>query len=367
MQDVSLCAECGVPEMLTSSHSWLDNGDIVSTLGPSNRVAFMECENLDPLFKNIGDIIGLPIEPMLINIMARVIETRLSSLIPEDIKTLLLSMKPGDAILREKCRQLIEGLNDSNLLRTAIAGYGKYEQKGYRYERDQGDYSIIWVTEPFSVPYVVGSHMGHNAAIIGGENVVDYREISPGVYELTAHWASLDETLKERLPIIGRNHKPGDMELKRCDTCGGPATLSVCKWDLDRGVILNTLTGKRMAMLGPSMLDPVFQALEDELGETIPRTVVEAQRRFVGTGFFSEYEMGDEESLREHLALRGLGNLKELEMAKHGARIGIDAPIMQLFLVGMMQGLFEVAFDVESIVDWDSQEENLTVEVTPKP
>lgn len=38
-----------------------------------------------------------------------------------------------------------------------------------------------------------------------------------------------------------------------------------------------------------------------------------------------------------------------------------------LMTIGMVQGLFETAFDVESFVDWElSEEGDLTVEVTPR-
>jgi hypothetical protein len=65
------CPECHVPELFRNEISWLDNGDIVQRANPNARTAFIECENLDPLFKNIGDIIGMPIERIIINITAR--------------------------------------------------------------------------------------------------------------------------------------------------------------------------------------------------------------------------------------------------------------------------------------------------------
>ena len=72
MSEINFFTECGVPKMFASANLWLDNGDIVDVNNPTGRIVFMECENLDPLFANIGEIIGMPIERMLINIMARV-------------------------------------------------------------------------------------------------------------------------------------------------------------------------------------------------------------------------------------------------------------------------------------------------------
>ncbi len=43
-------------------------------------------------------------------------------------------------------------------------------------------------------------------------------------------------------------------------------------------------------MTTPFELDPVFQELEEELGDTIPSLVVEAQRRYTRENFYSAVE-----------------------------------------------------------------------------
>ena len=367
MYEIALCPECKTPEMFTAEHIWLNNGDIVQRRNQVSRLAFLECENLDPLFMNIGEIIGMPIERMIIDITARGIESYLRRLIPQDIRSVLLGMKPRDEVLRERCRQLIDPLTEANIMLARAMGYGRYEHIGYRYERDEDDYSTVRVSQPYSVPLVIGSHIGNNAALVGGKTVVECEEIAPDVYELTAHWAAGDEVLEERLKIEEYVHRDGDIELERCGTCGGPAAFAGFKWDLNRGIIVNTFTNRRMAMLGPSMLDPIFEQLEAELGEAIPRAVVEAQRRFVKTGFYSIEEVRDEGDMRTQFALRGLGNLKEIEMARKGVRVRMDNTTLHLVVVGLIQGLFEMAFDMDSNVEWElSGDNNLYLEVTPR-
>jgi hypothetical protein len=366
MQEITLCPECGVPELFLRQHFWLNNGDIVQRDNPSHRMTFIECENLDPLFKNIGEIIGVPIEHLIINIASRSVESWLAPLIPQEFKDILLSMRPGDAVLRERCHQLIDTLNEANTTIAATGGWGRYEVLGYRYERDENDYSTIRVTNPYSVPMVVGSQAGHIASLIGGEWKIDYKEVSPGVYETMAHWAVFDKGLKERLKVAEYTPRGGDIELERCPSCGTPLAISSFKWYLDQGIIKNPFTGRRMAMGGGSTIEPIFDELEKELGDTIPRTVVEAQRRFVKTGFFSIEEVSNEGDFREHLALRGLGNLREIKMGRAGLRVHIRNSTIHLLVVGLVQGIFEMAFDVNSYVEWElSEEGDLTVEVTP--
>ncbi len=122
-----------------------------------------------------------------------------------------------------------------------------------------------------------------------------------------------------------------------------------------------------MVVLGPGIQDRLFKELEKELGDTIPKVVVEAQRRFTKTGFYSIEQVSDEGNFRTQLALRGLGNLRDIKIGPPGLVMRIDNAAGHLMTVGMVQGLFEMAFDVESNVEWAlSDKGNLQVEVKPK-
>jgi len=354
--DVNVCPECKVPEPFNQGQVWLNNGDIVQRANARVRLCFIECENLDPLFENIGDIIGMPIEPLVINIAARGTEKYMDSLIPEAVKEMIEAKQMDPQIFAETIMTYCH-----------IIGFGKYEFVDARYEKDKEDYSTFRIEAPFSLPEAAGAITGVVSAMVGGEHAVTYREISPGLYEFITRWTEYPEVLKEKLQTSPHRHRDGDLELERCTTCGVPAALSGFRWHLDRGLIINGHTGRRMAMLGPELLDALFRALEAELGETIPRVAVEAQRRFTKTGFYSIEEVSDEGDFRTQLALRGLGNLQEIKMGSRGMSMRIDNAAGHLLTVGMAQGLFEMAFDVESDVEWElSEEGDLELEVRPK-
>lgn len=54
-------------------------------------------------------------------------------------------------------------------------------------------------------------------------------------------------------------------------------------------------------------------------------------------------------------------------MGTEGMRVRIDNVACHLMLIGMAQGLFEMALDVESDVDWQlSETGSLEVEVLPR-
>jgi hypothetical protein len=80
------CPECGVPEIITSEHVWLNNGDIVSKRDQSNRLGFTETQYLDPLFRGIEQIIGMPIEHMVITAVRRAVHSCLKAFVPPDVR-----------------------------------------------------------------------------------------------------------------------------------------------------------------------------------------------------------------------------------------------------------------------------------------
>lgn len=139
--NVDICPECGVPEPFNQGQAWLDNGDIVQRVNDKARIAFMECENLDPLFKGIGDIIGMPIEPLVINIAARGTKTYLNGLIPKEVKEMIRAKKVS-----------LTPLIDSVITYCQIVGFGKYEFLDYRYENDADDYSRQRVIDKMKAP-----------------------------------------------------------------------------------------------------------------------------------------------------------------------------------------------------------------------
>jgi hypothetical protein len=129
---------------------------------------------------------------------------------------------------------------------------------------------------------------------------------------------------------------------------------------------MNRRLSRRMAIVGQMELNPIFVELEEELGDTIPQIVVEAQRRFSKTGFYSMRDVKDEADFRTTLAMRGLGNLRELRINRRGLHMLVENAALPPMIVGMMQGIFEMAFDLDTDVEWEMSRGNLRMELTPR-
>jgi hypothetical protein len=120
-----------------------------------------------------------------------------------------------------------------------------------------------------------------------------------------------------------------------------------------------------MVFDGPAEFEAIIDELEKELGEDIPKLIIEAQRRFVKSGFYDTDEVQELGEFRDHLALRGYGSLKEVSFEDDRLRMRIENPCLHLLLVGLAQGSFELVFGREGRVEWElTGEGDLIVEVT---
>jgi hypothetical protein len=94
--------------------------------------------------------------------------------------------------------------------------------------------------------------------------------------------------------------------------------------------------------------------------------VVEAQRLFTRSGFYTMDDITDEGDFRTQLALRGMGNLKQLEMKRKAMHMRLENVALPLMVIGQAQGFLEMGFGVDTTVDWElSEERDLEVEVKP--
>ncbi len=351
MPKTKVCPECGVPRRITIEHEWLADGTIVQRENPDHRMIFIENENIAATFRGVEEIIDMSIERIIIEAKRRAAFDFVDHMLPGIVKAIVrvIGLRP---VIR----------NVTSLGK--VMGYGLVELTGLRRVHDEGDYATIAAKELYSLPLFSGDLAGSFNAIDRRQVGITYRETGPDEYEITGHITPHPIELQERLQTKPYTHREGDIELERCPKCGGPLALNMYQWHPDRGVILNRDNGHRMVILGPATLDAIVDELEKELGESIPRVVIEAQRRFVKGGFYSVDEARSVEDFRAALALRGLGNLREVEWKETGLRFRLENPCLYMVIVGLIQGVFELVSGRESEVDWEvTPEGDLVVEV----
>jgi len=351
MPGAKVCRTCGVPKRLTKEIRWLDNGTIVEAKKPSHRMIFIENDNILQIFNHVEELVGLSLEKLVIESQRKATCDYVSSSIPRiAIKIIrLTSYMPVVRNLAMLARTL--GLGDVSILDVHIKG-------------GEGDYVKLGIRNAFFLPAFCGMVSGGMEVVTGHECSVSYEEKPPGEHEITAFVSTHPRELAERLSWHQYSNKKGDAALEKCPDCGGPKLLGTYSFDLDAGTITRKASGRRMIVDGPAEFEAILDELEKELGEDIPDVLIEAQRRFVQSGFYDASEVQEIGSFRDHLALRGLGNLKEISFDDGRLRMRLENPCLHLLLVGLAQGLFELVFSREGQVEWElAGDGDLSVEV----
>ncbi|MEW6552699.1 MAG: hypothetical protein AB1384_00240 [Actinomycetota bacterium] len=347
------CPECGVPKRFTRAHRWQNNGTILENRSTAHRMVFTECENTAGVFARIEEILGLSIERLINESVGRLTYDYVNNIVPG------IALKFFRLTTLRPLAASVAGLG-------RIIGLGDVELLSMRIKGDEGDYVKIGGRNLYYLPAYCGMVTGAMEALSGQECTMSYEETSPGYFEVTTHVSTHPIELRERFQWPEYAGKPGDISLARCRKCGGPMALSQYEWR--DGMILRRSDGRRMLIDGPAETDAIFIELEKELGEDIPNVVIAAQRDIAKGGLHSADEIKDIETYRQVLAFRGLGNLREMDSDGERLRLRIENPCMHLLLVGLSQGLFELAAGRESRVEWElTGDGDLVIEVSQAP
>lgn len=331
MAKIKRCSGCDTPLAVSREQVWNLNGTITQASDPDHRMLFYESDNLDRLFRGIEEIIGVPVERIVIESKAREVKEYVRKMV-SPLKRRFARFRPGTVAMVS--RLAVTG---------RCYGYGDVSLSGHRRKGDDGDYITMSVDSPHSVLFSCGEYLGAWEAIDGRDNTVSYRKTGEDRYEITCRVGEHPIELAGRLASPAYRPRPGNTRLERCELCGVPLVVAAYDWDLGKGTIRHPETGTRMAVFGPAGLEAVLNDLETELGDAIPEAVVEAQRRYVHEVMAGAGAWGDLESYREMMAFRGLGNITEFEAGDSGMSIRIENPCLILVTVGMVQAFFELA------------------------
>jgi hypothetical protein len=304
------CEECGVPEYISREHTWLEDGSIVQARSSETRLAFIESENWDPIWASLSEMIGVSIEHIVIDVSRRATLGYVFQLLTPEVRDLL-----------REGRFPLEQVFETTFMQVRVSGMADPSLVEVRFERGPDDFVTCRYRNPCSIPLMVGVLGGTAEAYTGLKAGMSYEMVSPDAVDIKVFESGHPEELKGRMMLERYHPGEGNVRLARCATCGAPAALAEYRWDIDAGTILGKSTGRRVAMIGPAMIEPIFTELESELGEDVPRLIVEAQRRFVRSGPYSLSELTNEADLRRQLALRGLGELRDLELGRKGVRV----------------------------------------------
>jgi hypothetical protein len=339
-----VCSQCGVPTLIRSL-CWESNGVISLLAAPGSRQVFYESDIIDSLFSGIEDIIGASIRHIVIESRRREIRAFVEKAFADQIRTIQERRK------YQKSQQIKEVFKDFNITMNEIGvvyGYGR-TRLSERWETGD-DYAWRYqiVENPYSKYLYAAGVLGANEALSQQDLKVDYTEIADKVWEVTCRPGKHSLALGERLKRKSYPFKPGEIEYDCCPECGLPLELGGYRWEFEEGIIIDRLTGRRMAIMGPEDVDSVLDDLVSELGESLQEAIIEALRRQMKESMQGEYWNQKAPAFNRMIALRGLGNLVRFDGDSDSLSLKIENACMPLLMVGTVRGLFELVMRKES-------------------
>lgn len=348
---IEFCPRCSVPLYIAREHTWLDSGAIVQTHSPTVRPYFLECDGFDNIWKRMETLSGLPLEREIIESKRRNVKIYLLRHFPDRIRKAL-----------ERKEIDWQPLNFGLRLIARLAGYGRYEVISYRNRGDQEDYITETVLHPVSRPLACGNMAAAFEILFGRDLDVTYRVLEEDLLEITAFPSS--ENRNEEGGAQMYFYRPGGVEHTRCSECGVPQELARFRWKTEIGVVLDTNSGLRMAIMGPE-LESLFRELTERHGQGFAQHIIQATRDYSSSAFRNLPE--DPEQWRKEIAIRGLGEVREFAFYKGGAYVKVGQAGLHHVLVGAAQGFFEGIRGYETTVDWEYTEDGyLEIEIKPK-
>ena len=359
---MDVCENCGVPIAISKEFNWESNGMISLKSSPRNRVVFYESENIDLLFKGIEELIGLPIEHIVIEGRYRETRRYLERAFPAHVREAIARIATiedddSPAITAEEKVALLATIKPiifSIIELSRVYGYGDEKPSDLWETGGEYPWRELTVQDPYSLLFIAGDSLGSDEACESRSMKVEYKDIGDNTYEIKMSPGEHPVALKERLRGKRYDFKPGDIHWDRCPVCRIPLEVAQHRWDAQKGTIIDASTGRRMAFFGPMTADSIFQDLESELGEAIPETVIEAQRLYIKNAWAGERWNRDRESFRHLIALPGLGNMVGFEGDRTHLSLTIENPSLHLPLVGTVQALVEMAYRIDtSTIEWE--------------
>jgi hypothetical protein len=356
LDEVKTCKTCGVPALISSVFSWDDNGTISISYSPGGRMVFYESSNIDNVFRGVEQLIGIPLEHIVMERKRRDTRRFMERVFAKEIDTLasILGDRKVDKVSSIDPARKSEVLELGKVVNTRATSIGMvYGYGGIKFSElwelwDTFPWRTQIIHNPYSVIFFCADMLATVEAFEQRDMRVKYEIIGDDNCLLSVHPGEHPIGLKERLKKRKYSFKTGDISYERCPTCGVPLNVSRCRWNLEEGTIIDPDTGRRMSFFDPAAMDAVFDDLEAELGESIPEAIVEAQRRYGKTSMSMDNWRRSGYDFKGWAAMRGLGNITAFKADEKHLALTLENPSMNLAMVGMAQALYELAWGAES-------------------
>lgn len=339
----TLCPKCGVPKSLSRFHSWRD-GCITDSAGKSANLFAYEVSSANAFIEEVGLLLDIPIDGLVFGSANYDSEELVRRLLDSRPLLFKLAARP---ILSHPVYHFISNFGKA-------CGIGNVELLEIKGSPGNMDFRLR-ITNPFNFSFVSAVVVGAAKAIYGFPVTHEESEDGSGsVMRVRQIAGEGHEEARHRSASVPSTPRELCMEevLPPCKRCGAPLKAgSEFSWDFQRGMVTETSSNERVFFPGLFLISSLIEEFEKLLGGPITDTFIKVERKLFGRKLARTLmgsQLWDEDELREYLALRGLGMLREMEMEGERARVAVDNSFMTPILAGRLITLWEHRFNREA-------------------
>ncbi|MBN1288374.1 MAG: hypothetical protein JXA49_01890 [Actinobacteria bacterium] len=344
-----------MPVFISREFGWEKSGAILTPSSRELRWVFLESEYIDLLFRGLEELIGVPLDNIVIESRRRETRHYMAKIWPPQEIRDYLNRRDGGTSTNEPVtpREKEEFYRLARLQVLGVQNIGRIYGYGEMFPADSWERGDLnpWrfniLRNSYSVLMNVAVLLGSVEAFEKRDMWAKYEPTNENTYTVTCYEEEHPVHLRERLWRQKYELKPGDITYECCPECGLPEEISRCVWFMDKGIIFDPLVNRRMAIFGPSSVDSILKDLEFELGDAVPSLVIEAQRRIIKSELSSEDWKRRAPDFKRMISARGLGNLTNFKGDKTYLTLTIQNSCLTLIMVGSVQALVELALGWE--------------------
>ena len=342
-----ICSICGFPKKFARFFDWRSDGTIVSTdrSKTSSKITFLEVDEIDGIFNDLSDTIGIPVDRFLIQAQKGLGKALYASLPVRHVQKI-----PNNRFLRPQflARMMVR------LIAPDIAGLGDGRLSLDRYRA--GEVLVLRFKNSCVKPLLVGGAAGMYESIeeMPGSRATYAVEENGDLVVTLEHSETAEK--EERLYLEEIPPGEGKVTYRRCSDCGVPLLASSSfEWRLKEGVIINRLTGRREVVIAVQSVNAILRELERELGEEIPSILRDHQKRYTAKRL-RDADTSDADAFWEErfmeMAVRGLGYPRDFTRTGSSIKVHINDAYNQDLYAAKLAGAFEVLNGTTSAIHW---------------
>lgn len=347
------CGFCTAPIYLRIAAAWNDDGTITGRYAPSTRVVQLYDSEINHILSGISGRIGHDIGRI-------VVEGERKAAIQFNRDLMERWRGPTRALMHS--RLFYRPLNLLLLRAARSAGLGSGRILHYRW----GDEIEIEFSSPFNIPILAGDMLGTFEAFFSKPAEVTWEGDSRRAVITISTAGGASHVEEQRLKPLLPPTRPGGVSFDRCPRCGIPLEVTRrYRFDLDDGVATEVKGGRRIVTVIIDSLLSVFEELEGELGEDIPRMIVDLEGDFIKENAERAGGPGDAhlvEGLLGDLTVKGMGNPVGISVSADGIlEVRIDNPFSRELLAGRVLGYYRMLWGDPARVEWTPDTEGFMV------